>query len=149
MRRQAMMGLGLGMLMLSVSAQAEGIRVEGAWARAMPPTAEAGGGFVTIHNDTEAAVRLVNAHNARVDHMEIHTMSMDGGVMKMRRLPDGIEIPAHGKVELKPGGEHLMFIKPNPILSAGETVEVELEFSTGERQSVSFEVKERPPVAAQ
>ena len=48
----------------------------------------------------------------------------------------------------EPGGEHLMFIKPNPILSAGETIEVELEFSTGERQPVRFEVKERPPVAA-
>ena len=149
MRRQTMMGLGLCMGMLSVSAQAQGIRVEGAWARAMPPTAEAGGGFVTLHNDTESALRLVNAHNDRVDHMEIHTMSMDGGVMKMRRLPNGIEIPAHGKVELKPGGEHLMFIRPNPILSAGETVKVELEFSTGERQTVRFEVKERPPVAAQ
>lgn len=148
MRLHAIMGLGLSMWMLSVSAQAEGIRAEGAWARAMPPTAEAGGGFVTLHNDTDSAVRLVNAHNSRVDHMEIHTMTMEDGVMKMRRLPDGIEIPAQGKVELKPGGEHLMFIKPNPVLTAGETLKVELEFSTGERQAVSFEVKERPPMAA-
>ena len=148
MRAKATLSFGLGLWMASGLAAAEGIRAEGAWARAMPPTADAGGGFVTLYNDTDAPVRLINAHNDRVDHMEIHTMTMEDGVMKMRRLPDGIEIPAQGKVELKPGGEHLMFIKPNPVMTAGETLKVELEFSTGERQAVSFEVKERPPMAA-
>ena len=71
--------------------------------------------------------------------MQLHEMSMEGNVMKMRQVKD-IAVPAGGSVELKPGGLHLMFMNIKAPLSAGETVPVKLTFAK------AGEVEVRMPV---
>ena len=80
------------------------------WTRATPPTAQAGGGFLTITNKGMTPDRLVAARSAVSDRVEVHEMKMDGNVMRMRELEKGLEIPAGATVMLKPGGFHIMFM---------------------------------------
>ena len=80
------------------------------WARATPKGATVAGGYLTITNRGTEPDRLVGGTISAAERFEIHEMSMDKGVMKMRPLAAGIEIAPGATVELKPGGYHLMFI---------------------------------------
>ena len=86
------------------------IEIRQPWARATPPTAQAGGGFLVLTNTGTAPDRLIAAKSPAADKVEIHEMKMDGNVMRMRELDKGIEIPPGASIELKPGGFHLMFM---------------------------------------
>lgn len=85
------------------------------------------GGFLTVAN-AGADDRLVAARVDFAGRAEIHEMAMEGDVMKMRQLSDGLAIPAGATVELKPGGYHLMFMDLKQPLVEGETVKVTLQF---------------------
>lgn len=127
----------------ALAADSSTLHVSGAWVRPMPPGARVGGGYVEIHNAGESARRLLGAESPRASSMEIHTMVEVEGVMRMRRLPDGIEIPAGATVALKPGAEHLMFFNPEPAFAEGETIPVTLRFDGEESVLVEFEVADR------
>ena len=81
-----------------------------AWCRPAVAGARAVGCYVTLQSAGED--RLVGAQSPAGARLEIHTMSMDGGVMRMRKLEDGLPLPAGETVALKPGAEHLMLIGP-------------------------------------
>ena len=70
-------------------------------------------------------------------------MSMEGNVMKMREIK-AIEIPANGKVELKSGGLHLMFIDLKEQLKPGSTIKVKLKFEKAGEVEVPFKVMGHP-----
>jgi copper(I)-binding protein len=96
--------------------------------RAMLAGQKVGGGYITIKNTSDQDDRLIGASSDRAGRMEIHEMSMSDGVMKMRKLEDGIVVPAGGSIELKPGGHHLMFFGVQKPFTEGETVPVEFTF---------------------
>lgn len=96
--------------------------------KAMLPGQPVGGGFITITNKGGEADRLVSATSAQAGEVQLHEMAMEGDVMKMRQLNDGIAIPAGETVELKPGGLHLMFFKVAEPFKEGATVNVTLTF---------------------
>lgn len=98
------------------------------WTRATPPAAPAAGGFLTITNKGSEPDRLIAVSSPEAAASELHEMSMDNGVMKMRPLANGIEIPAGGKVTLAPGGLHLMFITLKDTLKEGRKFPVTLTF---------------------
>ncbi|MES0880030.1 copper chaperone PCu(A)C [Roseibium sp. SCP14] len=98
------------------------------WTRATPPKAKAGGGFVEIVNTGSEGDRLINVSSDVAGKTEIHEMAVTDGVMKMRKLEDGIEIPAGETVTLKPGGLHIMFMGLNQSFEEGATVPVVLTF---------------------
>ncbi|KAB2713358.1 DUF1775 domain-containing protein [Brucella intermedia] len=108
--------------------------------RAMVPGAKVAGGFLTIANDGKEADKLVSVTTKDVKRVEIHEMSMQNDVMKMRQLEGGLEIPAGGKVELKSGGYHLMFIQPEKPYKEDETVSVTLEFEKAGKVTIDFPV---------
>ena len=85
-------------------------------------------GYLSIKNNGEEADRLVGVSAGFSKKQELHTMTMIEGVMRMRPLKDGIEIPAGGEVLLKKGGLHIMFMRLNEQMVAGELREVELVF---------------------
>ena len=103
------------------------ITVSGAFTRATLPDAPVGAGYLTITNAGDAD-RLLGAASLITPTVELHTMSVVNGMMKMQQLTDGIEVPAGGSVEFAPGGMHIMFIGPNQPFVEGECVEVTLEF---------------------
>ena len=98
------------------------------YARATPPGAAVAGGYMMITNSGSEPDRLVGGSVAFAKKVEIHEMKMEGEVMKMRPLADGLEIPAGGSVALKPGGYHLMFMGLGEPLKAGERHKATLIF---------------------
>jgi hypothetical protein len=107
------------------------LSIEGAWTRATAHGAKVAAGYLTIRNSGSEADTLVSVETPVAARGEIHDMTMTEGVMRMRRLPDGIEIPAGGSVELKPGGMHLMFIELKQASVEGGRVAVKLTFKSG------------------
>ncbi|HEY9010646.1 MAG TPA: copper chaperone PCu(A)C [Devosia sp.] len=104
------------------------ITVTGALTRATLPGAKAAGGFMTITNAGAAADRLVGVETDAAKMAEMHEMKMEGDVMKMTRLDDGLEIPAGGTVTLEPGGYHVMMMGLAQGLAEGGCLEVTLTF---------------------
>lgn len=98
------------------------------WSRATLPNQKVGGGYLAIENRGSEDDRLVSVSSPVTDRAEIHAMEMNGDVMTMRRLDDGLAIPAGETVELAPGGLHLMLQELQEGLVEGETVEVTLGF---------------------
>jgi hypothetical protein len=117
------------------------VRIEAPWARETAAGQRDGGGFMTIVNDGKSADQLVAAASPVSAEVQIHTVQMDGGMMRMRELPEGIPIPAEGRVELKPRSLHIMFINLKRPLRAGERVPVTLKFRAAGEQTVMFEVR--------
>lgn len=104
------------------------INISVPFTRATLPNAPVGGGFFTIENTGTEADRLISATSSVAKDTQIHEMAMEGDVMKMRELPDGLEIPAGETVVLAPGGFHIMFMGLNQPFVEGETVTVTLTF---------------------
>lgn len=108
--------------------RAVAVRVENAWAAPTPGGVEVSAGYVTIVNSGASDDRLVSITTPRAERAEVHEMSMDGGVMRMRALEGGLVIPAGGRVTLGPGGQHLMFYGVTQPFTEGETIPVTLTF---------------------
>jgi hypothetical protein len=110
------------------------------WTRATPGGAKIGGGYLKITNTGKSSDRLTGISAGFAGHVEIHEMSMDGGVMKMRPLSAGLEIKPGETVELKPGGYHAMFMDLKQPLKEGDTVKATLTFEKAGPVDVSFSV---------
>ena len=119
------------------------LRIENPQARATVPAQKMSGGFLKIENKG-GADKLLAASSSISKTMELHTMTMDGNVMKMREVK-GIDVPANGSVELKPGGLHLMFIDLNEQLKPGSTFKVKLKFEKAGEVEVPFKVMDSKP----
>jgi copper(I)-binding protein len=111
------------------------------WARATPKGAPVAGGYMTIANKGSEADRLVGGSADFATRVEIHQMTMEQGVMKMRPLKDGLEIKPGASVELKPGSYHLMFISPKQPLVQGQSVKATLKFDKAGPLDVEFTVE--------
>ena len=107
------------------------------WTRATPPRAP-GGAYLTITNGGSEADRLVSVASPRAAKAELHEMKMDGGVMIMRPLADGIPIPAGETVSLAPGGLHIMLMKLSAPIGEGEAVPITLNFERAGEITMEF-----------
>jgi copper(I)-binding protein len=150
-RRSALIAFALGLALEVPIAHAQqskdgSIRVDTPWARATVSGQRAGGGFLVIENKGRAD-RLVGATADVSRTVELHTMSTENDVMRMRQV-DAIDVPARGKVELRPGGLHVMFIDLKAGLKPGDTFPVKLRFEKAGEVEVRMKVEPlgyRPP----
>jgi periplasmic copper chaperone A len=121
--------------------KAGSLEIQHPWSRATPKGATVAGGYLKIVNNGTTPDRLIGGSTAAAPKFEIHEMSMDGGVMKMRALPKGIEIKPGQTVELKPGGYHLMFVGITAPLEQGKRVKGTLEFEKAGKIEVEYAVE--------
>ncbi len=121
--------------------EAGSLHIEHPWARATPPRAGVAGAYMMIENNGREADRLLGGTTDAAREVQIHSMSMDGGVMKMRQLSDGLELPAGKAVTLAPGGYHLMLIDPVKPLKEGERVPMTLQFQKAGTVEVDLDVE--------
>ena len=124
-----------------VKAEQAHLDIRNGRSRVTPNGAPVAGGYVSIRNWSEKADRLIAASISIADRVEIHEMTMADGVMRMRALDNGLEIPAGAMVELKAGSYHLMFIKPTRALIEGEWIEGSLTFERAGIVPVRFKVE--------
>lgn len=97
------------------------------WARATAPGQPSGGVYLKVENKG-GADRLVSASVDVAKLAQLHSMRMDGDVMKMEELPRGVELPAGQTVELKPGALHVMLLDLKGPLKAGDKFPMTLKF---------------------
>lgn len=119
-------------------AQPAQLEVSNAWARATPGSAPNGAAYVTIQSPT--ADRLLSTSTPVAKKAELHTMSMQGMVMKMRPL-SGLDIPAGKPVTLKPGGDHIMLLGLEHPLREGQSFPLTLDFEKAGSRTVTVTVE--------
>lgn len=112
------------------------------WTKATLPNQPVAGGFMTITNNGDTPDRLVSTTASFAGEVQVHQMAVENDVMKMRQLPDGLEIPAHGTVELQPGGYHLMFMELDGPVKAGEMYKATLSFENAGSVEVEFKAED-------
>jgi len=97
--------------------------------RAMPVSAKVSSGYMEIRNQGEEADTLLAATSPAAARIEIHEMTVENEVMRMRPLPQGLALPAGEVVSLEPGGYHLMIFEPSEPLTQGKTFPLTLQFA--------------------
>jgi len=140
----AMLATTLTLAATAVSAheyKAGSLEIKHPWSRATPKGATIAGGYMTIINTGATPDRLIGGSTAVAGKFEIHEMSMDNGVMKMRPLTNGIEIKPGQTVEFKPGSYHLMFVGISKPLEQGKRVKGTLEFEKAGKVDVEYGVE--------
>jgi len=123
--------------------QAEGpnLSASDAWGRPSPGMAGAGAVYVVLENKGSQADRLISAASDAAKMVEIHESYLENDVMKMRPVEGGLEIPAGAKVELKPGGYHVMLMGLTAPLEAGNKITVTLRFEHSGDLPVEVEIR--------
>ena len=124
----------------ATTVKAGDLTIETPWLRATPNGAKVAGGYVRITNTGRAPDTLTGATVPFAKSSDIHSMSMEGGVMKMAPVTNGLTIKPGETVELKPGGYHLMFEDLTGAPKAGETVAGTLTFQRAGAVPVTFTV---------
>lgn len=114
------------------------VEVKDAWARATPGKAENGAAYLTIVSPVPD--RLTGVSTPIAKKAELHNMTMEGGVMKMRPLSE-VDVPAGQPVPLKPGGTHIMLMGLNRQLKPGEHFPLTLSFEKGGTREVEVAVE--------
>jgi hypothetical protein len=104
------------------------LEVKNPWARATPKGATVSGAYLTIKNTGASSDRLIGGSSAIADHLEIHQMAMDRGVMQMRQLKNGLEIKPGETIEFKPGSYHIMLMGLKGPLEQGKEIAGTLTF---------------------
>lgn len=124
------------------------VTVKEPWVRATVSQQKATGAFMQITSAQDA--RLVAVQSPIAGVVEIHEMSMDKDIMRMRAMPDGLELPAGKTVELKSGGYHIMLMGLKQQMKEGAEVSMTLIVEDKDKKRSSIEIKApvKPLVAA-
>ena len=109
-----------------------------AWARATP--VKTGAAYISVRNDGDTADRLTGVSSDVAQMTHLHQSKEENGVMQMRPV-DGIDLPPHATVTLKPGGNHVMLMGLANSLKAGDTFPLALTFEKAGATTVTVEVR--------
>lgn len=145
--------ISAAMLLISVSShaheyQAGEIRIDHPYARPTMPGQTSAGAYLRLENKGKDADKLVSVASSVAKSVEIHTMSMDGNIMRMREVP-GIELKPSAIVEMKPGhGFHLMLIGIQQPLKTGDKIPLTLTFEKSGKAEISAWVEDKDSKAA-
>jgi len=111
------------------------------WARATPPSAKIGGGYLIIENTGPEPDRLVGGSTEAAARVEIHESTLTDGIMRMREQADGVVVPPGGKIEFKPSGLHLMLVDLKAPLKQGDKIKATLVFERAGAVTVELQVQ--------
>jgi periplasmic copper chaperone A len=116
------------------------IHISQPWARATPKGASSGAAYMTITNSGAKPDRVTCESSDASAQCQIHSMTMDNGVMKMRPVEGGLEIKPGETVTLKPSGLHIMLLNLAHPLEQGQTVEATLKFDNAGTVKVAYPI---------
>ncbi|TAL67990.1 MAG: copper chaperone PCu(A)C [Burkholderiaceae bacterium] len=140
MKSRTLAGILLISLTLACGASyAQTVTIQDAWIRTSVPGQEATGAFMKITARVDE--RLVGVSTPAAGVAEVHQMLLDGGVMKMRAVKGGLDLPAGKTVALTPGGYHVMLMDLKAPLAMGSTVPMTLLFKDAAGTESRVELK--------
>ena len=143
-RHSKSLGLAViaAVLMSAAAAHADDKKlvVSKAWMPEPPNGAKVAAGYMVLQNNSDREVTVTGLTSSLAKRNELHTMSMDGGIMRMRKLENGLKIAAGASETLEPGGNHVMFIGLTRRPRAGDTVEIKLMTDGGAALPVTLKV---------
>lgn len=116
------------------------IHIADTWARATPKGASAAAGYMTVTNNGATPDRLSCVSSDASAKCQIHSMTMENGVMKMRPVEGGLDVKPGESVVLKPAGVHMMFLDLKHPLEPGKTVAATLQFEKAGTVQVEFPI---------
>ncbi len=119
-------------------------QVKDGWIRLMPGAMAMQAGFGRIDNPCSMPATIVGASSPAYGSVEVHESKMIGGMNRMRPVPE-LRINPEGAAMLKPGGLHLMLMKPNATLKEGSRVAIEFRLKDGRTLLGEFEVRKPAP----
>ena len=119
------------------------VMVMNGYARATFALAKTGAVYFTLHNhsDSDKTLTSVSVSSDVASEAQIHTTVLQGDVMKMRELTDGVKIKAGEMVSFESGGRHIMLMGLTKGLQEGSEVALTLIFSDASELQVSLPVK--------
>jgi periplasmic copper chaperone A len=117
------------------------LEIDRPWSRAVPKGATVAAGYVTIKNTGAEPDRLTGGSTPVAGKFEVHEMSMDKGVMRMRPVPGGVEIKPGATVELKPQSFHIMMTGVKQPIEKGKPFKASLTFEKAGSVDVDFAVE--------
>ncbi len=130
----------------AATALAQNVEVQSAWIRTSVQGQKATGAFMTL--TAKDGSRLVSAASPVAGVVEVHEMKMEGDIMRMRALPNGLDLPAGKAVALQPGGYHIMLMDLKAALPKGSTVPMTLSFKDAKGVESKLELKLQVAVSA-
>ncbi len=116
------------------------IKIGKVWTREIPGGAKVAAGFMTLTNTGKVPDTLIGGSIPFAEKFEVHEMSMEGGLMRMRRLEPGLTIKPGETVVLKPGSFHVMFLDVTQGPKRGTRVKGTLVFEKAGRVEVEYAV---------
>jgi copper(I)-binding protein len=125
------------LLAIAVAPAYAQVTVADAWVRGTAPGQKATGAFMKITSSTDAI--LVSAASPVAAVVEVHEMTHEGGMMRMRAISE-LKLPAGKAVELRPGSYHVMLMDLKQPLKEGESVPVTLTYRDASGKKNSLEV---------
>ena len=140
----ALAGLSLLATLAGQTALAQPVEIKNAWVRSTVPGQKGTGAFMII--TAKEGAKLVGAASPAAGVVEVHEMKMEGDVMKMRALQNGLDLPAGKAVELRSGGYHVMLMDLKSTLPKDASIALTLMFR--DTKGVESKVELKVPVAA-
>ncbi|HJT08000.1 MAG TPA: copper chaperone PCu(A)C [Stellaceae bacterium] len=133
------MAAGLAGTASAETPASSGIAVRDVWARATPGGAKTGAIYLTVVNHGAEGDRLVSVATPLAEEAQLHTESIENGIMKMRPLKD-VELKPGATTVLRPGATHVMLVRLKHPLTEGESFPLTLDFAKAGKQEVQVKV---------
>jgi periplasmic copper chaperone A len=125
---------------MATNYEAGSIAISSPWSRATPKGAQTAIGYMTIKNNGTTPDRLIGGSVDVADRFQLHAMTMEDGVAKMRDL-SGIDIKPGQTIEFKPSGSHAMFVNLKRALSKGDHIKGTLTFERAGTVHIEYDVE--------
>jgi copper(I)-binding protein len=120
------------------------LTIDHPWARPTIGSSKNSAAYMTLSNSGASADKLLTVKSDAAEHVALHESRMDGEIMRMVPVKDGIEVPPHGAVELKPLGLHVMLMGLRKPLKEGEEFPMTLVFAKQGDVEVEVKVEKKP-----
>ncbi|MDJ0832634.1 MAG: copper chaperone PCu(A)C [Gammaproteobacteria bacterium] len=111
------------------------------WIKQLPPVVPMRAGYMSIENNSEQQLEIIAFQSDAFERVEMHETLMQDGIMKMQEQESFI-LPARSRVELNPGGKHLMLISPKQAMQLGDDINLVVTFSDNSTQAIQLEVRQ-------
>jgi copper(I)-binding protein len=132
--------LSVALLLWMPTLAAAEVTVDGAWVRMPPPVADTVAAYLTVNNSGDADVKITSVETDVAGTAEFHSIIFLEGTVLMQKM-GAVIVPAHGKLTLSPGGNHLMLKDLNRTLNTGDHVMLKLNTSDGQSVEAHAEVR--------